>query len=152
MKKLATAIASGFGSGFIPFGPGTWGTAVASLFTILLYESGADQMMWWIIVLAIIFTVVGYWAILELRDDWIHDDQRIVVDEMIGLWITLILIPIDWTTILLSFILFRFFDILKPLGIRRFDNIDTHWAVIVDDIVAGVYANITLRLILVFLL
>ncbi len=151
MKKLATAISSGFGSGFIPLAPGTWGTAVASLITTFLWLLEAEYLYFSSYALCLFFTLTGYWAIIVLKDEWVHDDQRIVVDEMIGLWITLFFIPINGLTIILSFILFRLFDIFKPLGIRYFDNINTHWAVIVDDMVAGVYANITLQLLLLAL-
>jgi phosphatidylglycerophosphatase A len=151
MKKLAIAIASGFGTGLIKFGPGTWGTAVASCIVAILYVFQVDQIPLIIVGLTVLFSLIGYWSVLRLADSWEHDDQRIVVDEIIGLFVTLIFVPISWTTIILSFVLFRFFDILKPLGIRRFDEINTNWAVIVDDIVAGVYANIVLQIILILL-
>jgi phosphatidylglycerophosphatase A len=151
MKKLAIAIASGFGAGLIKFGPGTWGTAVASFILAGLSYFQVAHLNYYPLLLAIAFSIVGYWAILQLKQDWVHDDQRIVVDEIIGLFVTVFFVPISWMTIVLSFVLFRFFDIFKPLGIRKFDQIDTHWAVIVDDIAAGVYANITLQIILIFL-
>lgn len=151
MKKLAIAIASGFGSGLIKFGPGTWGTAVASFIVTTMWLFKVEQIPLIIVGLTIFFSIIGYWSVLRLADSWEHDDQRIVVDEIIGLFVTLLFVPISWTTIILSFVLFRFFDILKPLGIRRFDEINTNWAVIVDDIVAGVYANIVLQVILILL-
>ena len=86
-----------------------------------------------------------------LENDWEDDDQRIVVDEMIGYWITIIMIPVSWTSLILAFFLFRAFDIAKPLGIRRFDEIKTNWAVLVDDVVAGIYANISLRIVLLMI-
>lgn len=151
MKKFATAISSGFGAGFIPLAPGTWGTAVATLFMVILWSQGFDYLNSYPFTLTIVFSLLGYWAIIKLQHDWEHDDQRIVVDEMIGLWITLFFVPINGLTLVLSFVLFRFFDIVKPLGIRHFDNINTNWAVIVDDMLAGVYANISLQLILLAL-
>ena len=151
MKKLAIVISSGFGSGFLKPGPGTWGTAVAFLMTTLVWQYDIFDLHLLAVILSILFYLLGLWSIKALPSDWVDDDQRIVVDEMIGYWVTLIWIPMSWTSLILAFILFRLFDIFKPLGIRRFDNIKTSWAVLVDDVIAGVYANLTLRIILILL-
>ena len=151
MKKLAIVISSGFGSGFLKPGPGTWGTAVAFLMTTLVWQYDIFDLHLLTVILSILFYLLGLWSIKALPSDWVDDDQRIVVDEMIGYWVTLIWIPMSWTSLILAFILFRLFDIFKPLGIRRFDNIKTSWAVLVDDVIAGVYANLTLRIILILL-
>ena len=151
MKKLAIVISSGFGTGFFKPAPGTWGTAMAFLISMAIWLSPLPTSPYLAIALAGLFYLLGLWSINVLSEDWEDDDQRIVVDEMIGFWITIIFIPISWTSLVLAFVLFRFFDILKPLRIRKFDNIKTNWAVLVDDVVAGVYANITLRIILILL-
>ncbi len=151
MKKLAIVISSGFGTGFIKPAPGTWGTTMAFLISIGLWLSPLSDIVNMPIILSGVFYVLGLWSINVLSDDWEEDDQRIVVDEMIGFWITVIFIPISWTSLILAFILFRLYDIFKPLGIRKFDNIKTNWAVLVDDVAAGVYANVTLRIILILL-
>ena len=152
MKKLAIVISSGFGSGFIKPGPGTWGTAMAFFITVIIWKSSLTLPISLPIVLSGFFYLLGLWSINNLGEDWDDDDQRIVVDEMIGFWITMIFVPLSWLNLSLAFILFRLFDIFKPLGIRRFDDIKTNWAVLVDDVVAGVYANIALRIILILLL
>jgi len=151
MKRLAVVISSGFGAGFIKPGPGTWGTAVAFLISSLMLIGGVTDSLYIPVILTLLFYSVGLWSIGILENDWKDDDQRIVVDEMIGYWITIILIPVNWTNFILAFFLFRLFDIVKPFGIRRFDEIKTNWAVLVDDVVAGVYANITLRIILLLI-
>ena len=151
MRFFNILFASGFGSGFAPFAPGTFGTLVGSLLVVLFWHYGILYDPYGLICYTIIFSLIGWYAINELPATWVHDDQRIVVDEVIGLFVTLLFVPITWNTIILSFILFRFFDILKPLGIRKFDNLHSNWSVIVDDIVAGIYANIALQLILVAL-
>ena len=151
MKKLAIVISSGFGTGFIKPAPGTWGTAMAFLISIALWLSPLPDIVYLPIILSGVFYALGLWSINVLSDDWEDDDQRIVVDEMIGFWITMIFIPVSWTSLILAFMLFRLYDIFKPLGIRKFDNIKTNWAVLVDDVVAGVYANVTLRIILILL-
>lgn len=135
----------------MPFAPGTWGTMVGNLIIIALWQMGLLESMWIIPIITIVWSMIGYWSITQLPEGWHHDDQRIVIDEVVGVWLTLAFIPISWTTIVLSFILFRVFDIWKPLGIRRFDNLKSDFSVIVDDLVAGVYANVSLRLVLLLL-
>ena len=151
MKRLAVVISSGFGAGFIKPGPGTWGTAVAFLISALIYVSGVPDNFFIPVILTLLFYVAGLWSIGMLENDWEDDDQRILVDEMIGYWISMIMIPVSWTSLILAFFLFRAFDISKPLGIRRFDEIKTNWAVLVDDVVAGIYANISLRIVLLMI-
>ena len=135
----------------MPIAPGTWGTLVGNLIIVALWQMQLLSSIWIIPILTILFSLIGYWSITQLPNDWEHDDQRIVIDEVVGVWATLIFIPISWKTIILSFILFRIFDIWKPLGIRRFDNLKSDISVIVDDLLAGVYANIALRGLLLLL-
>lgn len=135
----------------MPIAPGTWGTLVGNLIIIALWQMQLLSSSWVIPILTILFSLIGYWSITQLPKDWEHDDQRIVIDEVVGVWATLIFIPISWKTIILSFVLFRIFDIWKPLGIRRFDNLKSDISVIVDDLLAGVYANIALRGLLLLL-
>lgn len=151
MKKLAVTIASGLGTGLIPIAPGTWGTALAAAGLSLFIYYDIGSLLAVLVALIIICTAAGYWAIRNLPEDWVQDDQRIVIDEVLGMLITVVWLPLEWRTIVLGFILFRFFDILKPLGIRTFDRQKTDWAVLVDDMIAGVYANIVLRVIVLFL-
>lgn len=151
MNKLAITIASGLGTGFIKFAPGTWGTALAAVLLGLVYINQFSHVDIIIAMMTLLTCGIGYWSILRLPKDWLQDDQRIVIDEVIGMFITILWIPLTWKTIMIGFVLFRLFDIFKPLGIRSFDRKKTHWAVIVDDIIAGVYANIVLRTILIFL-
>jgi len=133
------------------FAPGTWGTLVGSLIMTVLWQLGWLSSPWILVLLTLIFTLIGYYSITQLSDDWEHDDQRIVIDEVVGVWMTMLFIPITWEAIILSFILFRLYDIFKPLGIRYFDRLHSDWGVMVDDLVAGVYANLTLRLVIVAL-
>ncbi|PJA08607.1 MAG: phosphatidylglycerophosphatase A, partial [Flavobacteriales bacterium CG_4_10_14_0_2_um_filter_32_8] len=75
----------------------------------------------------------------------------IVIDEVIGMWITMLFVPLTWLTILIGFILFRFFDILKPLGIKKMENFNGGLGVMADDMLAGIYSNILLLIIVRFL-
>lgn len=145
MKKpplIPTIIGTGFGSGFWPWGPGTAGALLATLiwlaFSCFLSEFALFSLTASFIVA---FTILGTWATHCLRPYWGDDPKRVVVDEMVGVWIPLLASPIgDWRYALASFVLFRFFDILKPLGIRRLDRKKGAFFVMADDIVAGIYS------------
>jgi len=94
-------------------------------------------------VLIVVFTLLGTWATAKLEPFWGEDPSRVVVDEMVGVWIPL-LIATEWKTALAALILFRFFDIAKPLGIRRLDERPGAFWVMGDDIAAGIYSAIVL--------
>lgn len=151
MRLFHLLIASALGSGYAKFAPGTWGTLVGSIILGALWHLGALSHHLILLFLTVAMSIIGYWSITQLPKDWVQDDQRIVIDEVLGLWVAMLWIPISWKSLIASFILFRLFDIFKPLGIRKFDNIKSDAAVIVDDLVAGVYANLTLRLVIVVL-
>jgi len=151
MKMLHISIVSAIGAGFAKFAPGTWGTLVGSIIVYIVWQLGGLTSPWTLVFMTLGVSIIGYYSITKLPNSWVHDDQRIVIDEVVGLWATLIWIPINWKTLILSFVLFRLYDIFKPLGIRKFDNMDSDIGVIVDDLLAGVYANLTLRLVIVAL-
>lgn len=154
MKKpslFPVIIATGFGSGFSPFAPGTAGALVASLIWILLYsEISYNCLLLTVLLLIFIFTLVGVWSIDQLEPFWGEDPSKVVVDEMVGVWIALLAVPDDeqWYLYLIgAFILFRLLDIFKPLGIRRMERLKGGVGVMMDDILAGVYSLIVLMLI-----
>lgn len=98
--------------------------------------------------LIVLFTALGTWAANRLEPFWGEDPKRVVIDEMIGVWIPLLGCPPDnawyaWG----AFALFRFFDILKPLGIRRIDRRRGGFWVQADDIVAGIYSLIIILIV-----
>ena len=70
-----------------------------------------------------------------------------VIDEVVGVWISLFWLPLTWQHLLIGFCLFRLFDIWKPLGIRQLEKIPNGWGVMLDDVAAGIYANICLQII-----
>lgn len=139
-------IATGFGSGFSPVAPGTAGALLATL----LWAVGAlllcDVALLWLTVICILlFTVAGVWATDRVEPYWGEDPSRVVVDEMVGVWIALLAAPAGaWWYMLGAFVLFRLFDIFKPLGIRRMENLPGGIGVMMDDILAGVYSFVIL--------
>lgn len=135
-------IATGFGAGFSPFAPGTAGALLATViwgglallipFDTLLVVTG---------ILVVLSTIAGIWAANGLKPIWGEDPSRIVVDEMAGVWIALLGVEEgNIYHILLAFALFRLFDIFKPLGIRRMEQLKGGVGVMMDDILAGVYS------------
>lgn len=139
-------IASGFGSGFSPFAPGTAGALVAvAIWTVLFYTIPFTTLLIVTSLLVVLFTAAGVWSADVLEPEWGKDPSRVVVDEMVGVWIALLAVPENnvWY-ILFAFLLFRFFDIFKPLGIRKMEQLDGGIGVMADDILAGVYSFVLL--------
>ena len=147
---LPTFIGTGFGSGFWPWGPGTAGALVATLiwFAISFWVPSALTLICITAILTVVFTLLGTWATARLMPFWGSDPNRVVVDEMVGVWIPLMAAPAtDWRYALAAFVLFRFFDITKPLGIRTIDHEEGAFYVMADDIAAGAYSLVILLIV-----
>lgn len=145
---LPMLIGSGFGSGFWPWGPGTAGSVLATLIWVVLGLLLPAEGSWLSIVtwsLVIGFTPIGTWATARLRPYWGDDPSRVVIDEMVGVWIPLaVLHPGEYAWAVAALVLFRFFDIVKPLGIKALDRRKGAFWVMGDDILGGIYALIVL--------
>ena len=154
---LPKIIGTGFGSGYFPLCPGTAGAVLALLIWILLgeaiplpsRESFPVALESFTIALILIFTVAGIWATAKLMPFWGDDPKRVVVDEMVGQWTALLAAPAfeyenRIARALAALILFRFFDIVKPLGIRTLDRKRGAFWVMADDLLAGVYSLVIL--------
>lgn len=148
MSLLAKAIATFFGSGYSPVAPGTAGALLAMVlvwpFCSLYWPMGISPTLLLGILIAI-GTVSGVISTNILEEEWGKDPQRIVMDEAVGVWIAFLFIPYTLTYFILAFILFRIFDIWKPLGIRKIEKLKGGLGVMGDDILAGIYANIILQ-------
>ncbi len=145
MKYFILLVATGFGVGYSPIAPGTLGTLVAIL--IYYFLSEISPPLYEITLIGFFFLSV--W-VSENAERFFRkkDDQRIVIDEIIGFLTTMLWVPKTIRFVIIGFFLFRFFDILKPFPIRRFEKgFKGGFGVVLDDVVAGVYANIVLRLI-----
>jgi phosphatidylglycerophosphatase A len=152
MRSFYKFLLSGFGVGWLPLAPGTWGAAVAVLLAAGLAALKLPPSVEVLILsgVTLIFTWIGIKGSDMLADEWGKDPKQTVIDEVVGTWISIIGMPLTGLNLLLAFVLFRFFDILKPLGIRQAERLNGGWGVMVDDILAGVYANITLQIMLYF--
>lgn len=134
-------IGTGFGSGYSPIAPGTAGALVGCAVLVLLhYFSPAEMYLPALVTLIVAFFFLGAKATDKLEPEWGHDPSRIVADEMVGVWIAMLFVPFTWLNLALAFGLFRLFDIWKPLGIQRLEKLPGGWGVMMDDVLAGVYA------------
>ena len=143
LNKLFLIIGQGFGSGLSPIAPGTVGSFVAaSIFYFLIWDSISS---WSGIGLFLLFIVVSFFIGIFLCSQISSEDEdpkSFVWDEFVGMWISCV--PL----LLLSFFLFRFFDIYKPLGIKSFDRKSGAFYVMTDDVIAGIYSSFLISLII----
>ena len=132
-------LALGLGSGLSPKAPGTMGTIAAVPF-VLLWQ----QLPWWGFALVVLLACgVGVWICdVAARNLGVHDHPGIVWDEFAGYWLTMLFAPAGWQWLLLGFVLFRFFDILKPWPIGWADRrVSGGLGIMLDDILAGLWAG-----------
>jgi phosphatidylglycerophosphatase A len=108
---------------------------------------GGNELFWGPIVVTLAVLAIGIWSAGKVEAGWGEDSYRVVIDEVAGMCITLLFIPVKWPYVITGLVLFRFFDIVKPLYIRRMELLDGGWGVMMDDVLAGVYANVILQLI-----
>jgi phosphatidylglycerophosphatase A len=149
-KKFITLAATGFGSGYAPLAPGTAGTLVG--IPLYLVFSAMPWPLWLITIIA--FTCLAWYVSEEAEKLFGQKDaQCIVIDEIAGLQWTLFLIAPTAFHVFSGFVLFRIFDVVKPFPARLFqDRLPGGSGVVADDLAAGVYANVVLRLLLWLLL
>lgn len=143
MKPITLAIATGMGTGYSPVAPGTAGSLLGLPLAYLLARLGHP---WHPILIGLLF-IVGVWASGRAEEHFGQKDPgKIVIDEVVGILITLYLVPVTPLYFALGFVLFRIFDISKPFPVSRIDaGIKGGWGIMLDDVAAAVYANICLQ-------
>ena len=148
----ATLTATFLGTGYLRPGPGTWGSAAAVLLWWLLSRWVPSQLQpWGVGLLALLVVVIGIpAATAAARAAATKDPQFVVIDEVAGQLIALIAVPVSWKSLLLGFILFRGFDIVKPPPIRRMERFPEGIGIMLDDVGAGLYALVVMQLVLHF--
>lgn len=144
MTRFAVFVATAGYCGYFPFAPGTVGSAAGLVVYALVWWSGSPLVE--VGLIAGLFAL-GVWAgtIAERYFGGV-DPGPIVIDEVVGMLITLAFIPVGWSAALAGFILFRIFDVIKPYPAGRFEALHGGLGVMADDAMAAVYANLTLRL------
>ena len=148
MIKLHKLIATVFGIGYVGKGGGTIAAAVCCIIWLLI--PAGDFTNSWQVLLTIAISVLGVWSGNVVEAMWGKDSNKIVIDEVAGMMITLLFIPVQFKFVLAGLVFFRFFDIAKPLFIKKMELLPEGWGVMADDVLAGVYANILLEIIVFF--
>lgn len=145
MIKVYKALATVAGIGYIGKGGGT----IAAILACALWYLSAPDMGIQLLLISIVL-IGGVHVGNQVEKEWGKDSSKVVIDEVAGMFITLVALPMTPGTILTGLVLFRFFDILKPFYIRRAERLRGGWGVMLDDVLAGVYSNIILQVIMYF--
>lgn len=145
MIRIHKIFATSLGIGYIGKGGGTVAAAVAALCWYLALAGSAFAGLW-PLVFTVAITVLGVWSGNEVEPYWGKDDKKVVIDEVAGMCVSLLFLPVNYWYVLAGLILFRFFDIVKPLGIRRTEQLNGGLGVMMDDVVAGIYTNLLLQI------
>ena len=145
---VAETIATGLGSGKWPFvAPATVGTFAALvaywLLDISVFNGQGDSVWFFVLIGAV--TTVGIWATDYIDNEGDHDPKRGVIDEWVGVWVTVLFLPVTWPWMIAGFFMFRALDILKPLGVRKIEAWPGGWGIMFDDIAAGVLGALVLN-------
>ena len=140
----AVFVATLFGAGRAPAVPGTFGTLAALPAAILLARLLPP---WGFAAVTAALAGLAIWTSgLAARAMGLKDPRPVVIDEAAGLFVTLLYLPAAPATYVGGFVLFRLMDILKPFPARRSEGLPGGWGIVVDDLIAGVYANCALRI------
>ncbi len=136
-------LAFGFGSGLLPAAPGTWGTVVA----VPLFWSLSDWTLLGYLCVVVVIGALSVWVCgRTARFLGVHDDRAIVADEIVGFLVAMIGVPFTAGTVVLGFILFRAFDVLKPWPIGLLDRrLRGGLGIVADDVAAGIYAAVSMQ-------
>ena len=141
MRGLSLALATGFGVGYVPVAPGTFGSLLGLLVWLATGQSPLSQA----VAIGLVFAVGAWSGSVAERHFQAIDPGPVVIDEVLGMLITLFLNPVGWGGALVGFFLFRLFDVVKPYPANRFERLPGGLGIMSDDAVAAVYANILLR-------
>lgn len=141
-RFFALPFATVLGVGYIPFAPGTWGSAAGLVLWAILPSSSAAQAATIVALLGI-----GSWSGGVAEHHFGRaDPPQVVIDEVLGMLTTLFLNPVGWTGAVVALLLFRVADIIKPFPADRLERLPGGLGIMADDLMAAVYANLALRI------
>ena len=143
MTFVSRLLATAFFIGYIPVAPGTFGSVLGLLLYFFLPQS---ESLWFLLIIGLLF-FLGVWASGRFENvTGVKDDQVIVIDEVVGTLVTLFAFEKNLPWLVLGFIFFRLFDIWKPPPVRLMEKVPGGWGVMLDDVMAGIYGLLALRL------
>ncbi len=128
--------------GYIPLVPGTWGSLLGLLLIWFFVP-----VNWWAALIWLLILIIGAIVSTQAEKDLGHDARPIVIDEVLGMGLALLFVPKRIVYYVITFVLFRIFDIVKPLPARQAEKLPGGWGVMMDDLVAGVYANVVVQVV-----
>ncbi len=143
---LDKLVSTGLGSGLSPVAPGTAGTVVG----LLIYFIPGFEKFYVIVPAILVFFVWGTYAAGRMEKVYGHDPSRVVIDEIVAMWISLVFLPKQLILAAIGFFIFRMLDIFKPYPASYFDKKNGGIYIMLDDVVCGVYTNVILQLYLHF--
>ena len=148
MRRFWILIATGLGTGYAPIASGTVGTLVGIPAVYFIDKYYPHYML---LVAAVVLFFIGTRA-AAVAEWWFEesDSHKIVIDEIVGYMLAMYLVPVSAKTLIIAFFLFRFFDIAKIWPAKYFDLRPGPWAVMLDDVCAGIYSNIAIHLLFWF--
>lgn len=149
MVRLARFLATVAYVGFAPIAPGTWGSAAGLLILVGLRWYGLSAVE---LPLLVVLLALGIWS-ADVTGRAMGDDDPgpVVIDEVVGMLLTLLWIPLSVPAAIVGFLLFRMLDIVKPFPARQCERFPGGWGVMLDDVMAGIYGQLIMRLAVVFL-
>jgi phosphatidylglycerophosphatase A len=143
VTRLAVFLATAGYCGYFPIAPGTAGSAAGLVVYLLVWWTGSPLVE--VALIALTFAA-GTWAATHAERFFGGiDPGPVVIDEVLGMLVTLAFIPVGWTAVLAGFVLFRVFDVIKPYPANRLEKFHGGFGIMADDAMAGVYANLALR-------
>jgi phosphatidylglycerophosphatase A len=142
--RVALALSTCLGIGYVPFAPGTIGSAAGLLLWAVLPDAPAAHL----VTIALLFAAGSWSSGLAERHLKSTDPGPIVIDEVMGMLVTLFLTRVGWMGALAGFFVFRFFDVVKPYPANRLERLPGGVGVMADDFMAAVYSNLSLKVIL----
>lgn len=142
VSPLVKFFASALYSGFFPFAPGT----VGSLVGLLIYFLPSFEKLFTMIPILCAAFVLGAIAAGKMEAVYGPDPPQVTIDEVVGMWVSVIFLPKTILIAVLAFVLFRILDVIKPWPARFFDKRKGGWSIMLDDVMAGIYTNLLLQL------
>ncbi|UCD65026.1 MAG: phosphatidylglycerophosphatase A [Candidatus Zixiibacteriota bacterium] len=141
-NRLITFVATGFCWGYLRPFPGTWGTIPAWLIAFFLIRGDLRILL----AVTVVSFFISVWSSTAAEKTYGRDARMIVIDEWAGMFVTLLLVPFSLTNYAIAFFAFRFFDVVKLPPAAQSEKLRGGWGVTMDDIVAGVYANLATQI------
>lgn len=141
---LEKMLGSGFFTGYLPKVPGTWG----SLAALIIYLIPGFENPSFMIFMISLFIVIGVPIGDKFEKKYGKDPKECTIDEVVGMWITLLFLPRKIWWIVTAFLIWRLMDIVKPFPARQFESIKGGWGIMLDDIMAGIYSFLSIQIII----